>query len=96
MKFAFWFLPILTRIRTEDLCPSARKIRSTRVEDLRRSKQLSTGVRAKQPRNSSEKVQFFVLCTVHLLETRLNVLIILHLHSVHGCGSELEDVHLVS
>ena len=41
--------------------PPARKFRSTRAENLHRSAQLSAGVRAEQPRNSSEKVNATLL-----------------------------------
>ena len=36
-KFAFWFPPFSNRIRTEDSCPSARKLRGARAENPRRS-----------------------------------------------------------
>ena len=65
-KFAFWFPPFSTQNRTEDPSSSAWKIRahphvksvSARAEDPRRSAQLSMGVHAEQPRNSSEKLSF--------------------------------------
>ena len=56
-KFAFWFPPFSNRIRMEDSCPSARKIRA-------RPRGSSALFRAEQPRNSSEKVKFSVSCTV--------------------------------
>ena len=52
-------------ICAENPHPPARKIRSTRAEDQRRSTQLSAGVHAEQPQNSSEEVKFSVSCTVH-------------------------------
>ena len=55
--------------RTENLCPTAQnprppagKICGIRAEDLRRTTQLSAGVRVEQPWNSSEKVKFSVSC----------------------------------
>ena len=60
-----------TPARMKNLCPPAwnphppaRKFRDTRAENPRRSAQLSAGVHAEQPRNSSEKVKFSVSCTV--------------------------------
>ena len=50
-KFAFWFPPFSIRIRTEDSCPSARKIRAC-------PHGRSASFRAEQPRNSSEKLSF--------------------------------------
>ena len=71
-KFAFWFPPFSNRIRTEDSCPSARKIRarphgrsaSACAEVLQHPCGKSASFRAEQPRNSSEKVKFSVSCTV--------------------------------
>ena len=71
-KFVFWFPPFSNRIRTEDSCPSARKIRarphgrsaSTRAEVPWHPCRKSASFRAEQPRNSSEKVKFSVSCTV--------------------------------
>ena len=59
--------PATRKIRVRPCGKSAApvwKIRSTRAENPRRSAQLSAGVRAEQPRNSSEKVKFSVSCTV--------------------------------
>ena len=42
----------------EDSCPPARKIWSRPAEDPRHTAQLSAGVCAEQPRNSSKKLSF--------------------------------------
>ena len=60
---------------TENLQPPARnlhqparKFRGTRVENPRRSAQLSAGVLAEHPQNSLEKVQFSVSCTACVVQ----------------------------
>ena len=60
-KFAFWFPPFSNRIRTEDSCPSARKIRArphgrsvpARTEDPRPPAQKFRGARVENPRHST-------------------------------------------
>ena len=49
----------------EDSCLPTGKIHSQPAEDLCCTSQLSAGVCAKQPQNSSEKGKFSVSCTIH-------------------------------
>ena len=95
-KFAFWFPPFSTQICTENLCPPARnprpparKIRGTCAEDPHCSAQLSTGVRAEQPWNSSEKVKVSVSCTV--CYCLLHILTYCATYILHECGSAVDS-----
>ena len=78
-----------------------RKSVSVRAKDLHRTAQLSADACAEQPQNSSEKVEFFVSCTVHMYwhtvcyHEQVNTLpvLLMECHTHHEAHWEISDQH---